>query len=151
MSSSHNHQQQPNPDAAVQSPDVIVAAGGIVTRLTSEGRLRVLLVHRPAYDDWSFPKGKVDPGEMEEAAALREVLEETGVEARLGDDLGTVEYTDPNGNRKIVRYWAMEAVTENFVANREVDAVKWMSPHKALELLSYEPDRALLRTTMGTT
>jgi 8-oxo-dGTP diphosphatase len=151
MTPSHNNQQQPNPDSEVQTPDVITAAGGIVTSLSREGRVRVLLVHRPAYDDWSFPKGKVDPGETEEAAALREVLEETGVEARLGDDLGTVEYTDPNGTRKIVRYWAMEAVSGDFVANSEVDAIEWMSRGEALDVLSYEPDRTLLRSTMGIT
>ena len=147
MTPSHN-QEQPDPDLALETPDVVVAAGGIVTRLNSKGRLRVLLVHRPAYDDWSFPKGKVDPGETEEAAALREVLEETGVEARLGDELGTVEYTDPNGTRKIVRYWSMDALGGDFVVNGEVDEIQWMSRRKALDALSYERDRALLRSTM---
>ena len=147
MTPSHN-QEQPDPDLALEIPDVVVAAGGIVTRLNSKGRLRVLLVHRPAYDDWSFPKGKVDPGETEEAAALREVLEEAGVEARLGDELGTVEYTDPKGTRKVVRYWAMDALGGDFVANGEVDEIQWMSRRKALDALSYERDRALLRSTM---
>lgn len=151
MTSSHNDQQPPSRDVARQTSEVIVAAGGIVTRVTSKGRLRVLLVHRPAYDDWSFPKGKVDPGETEEAAALREVLEETGVEARLGAELGTVEYTDPAGTRKIVRYWAMEAVNGEFVANSEVDQIKWLSRRQALDALSYKPDRAFLRSTMSTT
>jgi len=151
MTSSHDNQQTPSPDSDQPTPDVIVAAGGIVTRLTSKGRLRILLVHRPAYDDWSFPKGKVDPGETVEAAALREVLEESGVEARLGAELGTVEYTDPAGTRKIVRYWAMEAVNGEFVANSEVDEIKWLSRRKALDALSYEPDRALLQSTMSTT
>lgn len=149
MTPSHNHQQHPNPDSALPTPDLIVAAGGIVTRLTGKGHRQVLLVHRPAYDDWSFPKGKVDPGETEEAAALREVLEETGVEARLGDELGTVEYTDPKGFRKIVRYWAMDAQGGDFVANSEVDQIRWMSRRQALDALSYERDRALLQSTIG--
>lgn len=151
MTSSHDKQQTPSPDLARQTPEVIVAAGGIVTRLTSKGRLRVLLVHRPEYDDWSFPKGKVDPGETEEAAALREVLEETGVEARLGAELGTVEYTGRAGTRKIVRYWAMEAINGEFVANSEVDEIKWLSRRRALDALSYEPDRALLQSTLSAT
>jgi polyphosphate kinase len=138
----------PDPALALQTPDVVVAAGGVVTRVTDKGRTRVLLVHRPAYDDWSFPKGKVDVGEAEDAAALREVQEETGITARLGAELGTVEYVDLKGTRKIVRYWAMEAVDGEFEPNPEVDETKWMSLRKALDTLSYERDRALLRSTM---
>jgi len=139
---------QPDPELALQTPDVVFAAGGVVTRVTDKGHTRVLLIHRPAYDDWSFPKGTVDSGETEDAAALREVLEETGVEARLGDELGTVEYVDPNGTRKIVRYWAMDSLGGEFTANSEVDEIKWASRRKALDLLSHERDRALLRSTM---
>ena len=138
----------PDPGLALQTPDVVVAAGGIVTRVTDKGRTRVLLVHRPAYDDWSFPKGKVDSGETEKQAAVREVLEETGVDVELGEELGTVEYVDPNGTRKIVRYWAMESLGGEFTTNSEVDEIKWMSRRKALDVLSHERDRALLRSTM---
>ncbi len=138
----------PDPNIALETPDVVIAAGGLVTRTTDKGNTRVLLVHRPAYDDWSFPKGKVDPGEAEDSAALREVLEETGVEARLGDELGTVEYLDLKGTHKIVRYWAMDAIGGKFVTNREVDETRWASQREALDMLSYERDRALLRSTM---
>jgi polyphosphate kinase len=138
----------PDPELALQTPDVVIAAGGIVTRLTEKGRTRVLLVHRPDYDDWSFPKGKVDPGESEADAALREVLEETGVRAGLGDELGTVEYVDNKGTRKIVRYWAMDERGGEFAPNDEVDEIRWVSLRKALDALSYERDRALLRSTM---
>lgn len=129
------------------NPDAIVAAGGIVVR-TDEEHTTVLLVHRPAYDDWSFPKGKVDPGETDEEAALREVLEETGVRADLGDEVGAVEYVGLEGTSKTVRYWLMEAGGGEFAPNPEVDEIRWATHQEALRMLSYEPDRALLRSAM---
>jgi 8-oxo-dGTP diphosphatase len=112
------------------------AAGGVVLR---DGRVAV--VHRPRYDDWSLPKGKLDPDESFEDAALREVEEETGLRCRLVRELPAVEY-DVRGRRKVVRYWAMEVADETpFVANEEVDEVRWLEPREALALLSYDRDR----------
>jgi 8-oxo-dGTP diphosphatase len=112
------------------------AAGGVVLR---EGRVAV--VHRPRYDDWSLPKGKVDPGESFEEAALREVEEETGLRCRLVRELPAVEY-EVRGRPKQVRYWAMEVEDETaFVPNEEVDEVRWLEPAEALALLSYDRDR----------
>ena len=102
---------------------------------------QVLLVHRPRYDDWTLPKGKLDEGESFEDAALREVEEETGLRCRLTRELPTVSY-DVRGRRKEVRYWAMEIEDETpFVPNDEVDQVRWVEPQEALALLSYDRDR----------
>jgi 8-oxo-dGTP diphosphatase len=121
------------------------AAGGVVTRLDGDGRTEVLVVHRPKYDDWSFPKGKLDPGETDEAAAVREVEEETGLRCELGEELGVRRYTDRHGRPKQVRYWRMEPVaTSPFVPNDEVDALRWLRTDEAATLLSYDGDRRLL-------
>jgi len=103
--------------------------------------LEILLVHRPKYDDWSLPKGKLDTGETSETAALREVEEETGLCCRLGDELPPVTYADRHGRAKVVRYWAMEPVSGTFVPNDEVDEVRWVAPAGAGALLSYARDR----------
>ena len=114
----------------------VQAAGGVVLR---DGL--VALVHRPRYDDWSLPKGKLDPGESSEEAALREVEEETGLRCSLVRELPTVRY-DVRGRLKEVRYWAMEALDAMpFVPNEEVDEVRWVDPQEALALLSYDRDR----------
>ena len=119
----------------------VQAAGGLVVR---DGL--VCLVHRPRYDDWSLPKGKLDPGEDFEAGALREVEEETGLRCRLLDELEEVRYRDSRGRPKLVRYWAMEVVEDaGFTPNDEVDELRWVSPAEAAELLSYERDRELVR------
>jgi 8-oxo-dGTP diphosphatase len=116
------------------------AAGGLVVR---DGR--VLLVHRPRYDDWSLPKGKLEPGEAWLAAALREVEEETGVRARAGEELEPVRYTDPKGRQKTVRYWRMTPVHEaDFEPNEEVDELAWLTQAEAAARLSYPHDRELL-------
>ena len=116
------------------------AAGGVVAR---EGR--VALVHRPKYDDWTFPKGKLDPGESFEDAALREVEEETGLRCRLGRELPSVRYPDARGRPKLVRYWLMEPQSGEFAPNDEVDELRWLEPTEALALLSYDRDRELLQ------
>ncbi|MCP9485141.1 MAG: NUDIX hydrolase [Gaiellaceae bacterium MAG52_C11] len=120
--------------------EVVRAAGGLVVRPGPE----VLLVHRPKYDDWTFPKGKAKPGETGEACALREVEEETGLRCLLGAELATTRYTDSRGRPKAVRYWQMTVQEGAFVANREVDEIAWLDPKLASERLSYDRDRSLL-------
>jgi 8-oxo-dGTP diphosphatase len=116
---------------------LIRAAGGLVVR---DGR--VLLVHRARYDDWSLPKGKLEPGETWEDAAVREVREETGLRCDLGAFLGSSRYT-PGGVEKEVRWWTMTSDDEARPTN-EVDAVRWATPGEARELLSYDGERQLL-------
>jgi 8-oxo-dGTP pyrophosphatase MutT (NUDIX family) len=127
--------------------DVVHAAGGIPWRRRDDGVLEVLLVHRPAYDDWTFPKGKRDGDETDEETALREVSEETGVTCRLGSELETVEYHDGQGRLKRVRYWAMtvESATPR-VPDHEVDATRWLPADEAEGVLTYERDRSVLGT-----
>jgi len=129
----------------------VEAAGGVVRRRVGRpGRrhVEVVLIHRPRYDDWSFPKGKLDDGEGFEAAALREVEEETGLACRLVADLGETRYADRRGREKVVRYWLMEAdpapEAVGFVPNQEVDEVRWLRPAEAATLLTYPHDRTLL-------
>jgi 8-oxo-dGTP diphosphatase len=115
------------------------AAGGVVVR---DGRVAV--VHRPRYDDWSLPKGKLDPGETFEQAALREVEEETGLRGELVRELPSVEY-EVRGRPKLVRYWLMDVVeAPGFEPNDEVDELRWLAPADARELLTYDRDRAVV-------
>jgi 8-oxo-dGTP diphosphatase len=121
----------------------IDAAGGVVVR---DGR--VLLVHRPRYDDWTFPKGKLDPGESFEDAALREVEEETGVRCSLGRELPATRY-EVSGRPKLVRYWLMASQGETeFVPNDETDDVRWVTPDEARGMLTYDHDRELLAAAL---
>ena len=115
---------------------MIRAAGGIVVR---DGR--VLLVHRPRYDDWTFPKGKLEPGETWDDAALREVEEETGLRCELGREIGRTQYQS-RGEPKEVRYFSMTSSDEPRAQN-EVDEVRWLTFDEAGELLSYVYDREL--------
>jgi 8-oxo-dGTP diphosphatase len=118
----------------------VQAAGGVVVR---DGA--VLVVHRPRYDDWSLPKGKLERGESWEEAALREVREETGIGCRLLRELDDDRYTDRKGRPKRVRWWLMEAVAlDVHEPDDEVDDVRWMPLAEAGELLSYAHDRALV-------
>jgi 8-oxo-dGTP diphosphatase len=121
----------------------VKAAGGVVVR-REHGEARVALCHRPRYDDWSFPKGKLDPGETWEQAALREVEEEIGLRCALGDELPPTSYQVPRGS-KVVRYWLMEPQSGAFAPNEEVDEMRWVTPAEAEGLLSYEHDRVLAR------
>ena len=118
----------------------VEAAGGVVVR---DGQ--VCLVHRPRYDDWSLPKGKLDAGESFEQAALREVEEETGLVCSLEEELASTEYHDRKDRPKIVRYWRMEVVDDpGFEPNDEVDELRWVTPSEAVELLTYSRDRQLV-------
>ena len=116
------------------------AAGGVIVR--EDGQ--VALIHRPKYDDWSLPKGKLEQDEEWEEAAVREVWEETGIRVALGEELSSVEYTDPKGRPKTVRYWRMEPLEGEFVPNREVDELRWMPADDAVRCLSYDHDRELV-------
>jgi 8-oxo-dGTP diphosphatase len=121
----------------------IRAAGGIVHRDGPDGA-EVLVVHRPKYEDWSLPKGKVDPGETLEQAALREVEEETGVRAKLGPHVGSNEYRDRHGRSKRVDWYLMEPIDGEFTPNDEVDEIRWIPVSQARELLTHEDDYLLL-------
>jgi 8-oxo-dGTP pyrophosphatase MutT (NUDIX family) len=119
------------------------AAGGVVIRQGNDGT-EVLLVHRPKYDDWGFPKGKARPGESDEECALREVEEETGLRCALEDELLSTSYTDSHGRPKVVRYWLMRPLEGAFEPHEEIDEVRWLPPAAAAAALSYERDREIL-------
>ena len=134
----------------MSSPPTVRAAGGIVLRRGRQGAWEVLLVHRPRYGDWSLPKGKADAGESDEATALREVEEETGLRCTLGPSAGRTRYRDSKGRDKVVQYWLMEpeaeaaAADDAFVPNAEVDEVRWCTLAEAAKALTYAHDRKLL-------
>jgi 8-oxo-dGTP pyrophosphatase MutT (NUDIX family) len=126
-----------------QVGQVVRAAGGLVVRRSS-GLLQIAIVHRPGRVDWSFPKGKLEPGEDFVGCALREVCEETGLRCRIVRFVGHTRYRDRKDRPKVVAYWAMEVVAGTFVVNDEVDELRWLSVEEALALLTYERDRELL-------
>jgi len=128
---------------------MVRAAGGIIWRRSGDrGRLELALVHRAAYDDWTFPKGKLVEGETDQEAALREAEEETGLRCRAGDFLGKVRYRDRRGRLKTVAYWEMRVSGGRFRSNAEVDELRWLTPDIALQLLTYRQDRRLLGTLL---
>ncbi|MEW6152765.1 MAG: NUDIX hydrolase [Actinomycetota bacterium] len=120
------------------------AAGGVVWRRGPGGGVEVLLVHRPRYDDWTLPKGKLAAGEDDRAGALREVWEETGLHCELGTELATSHYVDAQGRPKTVRYWAMRPGEGQFHANAEVDRLRWISLPAARAALTYDRDREVI-------
>ncbi|MEV6768026.1 bifunctional NUDIX hydrolase/histidine phosphatase family protein [Nocardia sp. NPDC051030] len=124
----------------------ILAAGAVLWRQTAAGAVEMALVHRPKYDDWSLPKGKLDAGETPVLAALREVTEETGLNSRLGRYLGRVTYPIP-GHRKLKRvdYWAAKVVDGDFESNSEVDVLHWHRAEDIMDALSYPMDRHIIR------
>ncbi|HEX6222627.1 MAG TPA: NUDIX hydrolase [Acidimicrobiia bacterium] len=124
---------------------VIKAAGGLVFRESSKGKLKVLVAHRPRYDDWGLPKGKADKGETPEETAIREVLEETGYRCRIVAPMGTTRYRI-DGGIKEVDWFAMRPLPDSpgFKKNKEVDEIRWISRKKAKNELDYENDRSLV-------
>jgi 8-oxo-dGTP diphosphatase len=135
--------------AELPSPtDVVQAAGGLVVR-RRQGTLEIAVVHRPVHQDWSFPKGKLEEGETFEAAALREVEEETGLACRLLRFIGHTEYVDRKGRAKAVAYWVMAALSGSFAPNAEVDEMRWVTLEGASLLLSYPRDRELVAVLMA--
>ena len=131
------------PDAAVVKTSIL-AAGAVLWRPQEcTGAPAIAVIHRLRYDDWSFPKGKVDPGETEPVAAVREIEEETGFRAHLGRRLMTVSYPVDQGIKK-VRYWAARCVSGEFSVNDEVDELKWLPADEAMTALTYPQDRKVL-------
>lgn len=124
------------------SDKYIIAAGAVVTRQNA-GQTEYLVIHRGYRDDWSFPKGKVDPGENILGTAIREVREETGYAIKLGIPLPTQKYKVANGNKES-HYWHATVTGGNFVANDEVDHLEWLSLEQAQKRLSYEHDHEVL-------
>ncbi len=125
-------------------PDIEVwGAGGVIHRVTETGP-EVLLIHRPRHDDWSFPKGKLDPGETLKECALREVEEETGLRCLPGTKLPPVEYRDARQRHKAVVYWTMTVIDGSFTPNDEVDIMAWFDLESATGCLTYRHDRELL-------
>lgn len=125
---------------------IIRAAGGLVFRRTAKGNLRVLLAHRPRYDDWSLPKGKADKGETSEETALREVLEETGYHCRLVAPIGINRYRIANGIKEVT-WFAMRPLPDSpgFKVNDEIDEIIWVSRKKATDIVDYDNDRVLIK------
>ena len=125
--------------------DEVRAAGAVVHRGGEDGT-EVLLVHRPKYDDWTFPKGKLDPGETFESAAVREVEEEAGIRGVLGPELPSTRYIDTRGRPKVVRWWAMALAEADGVpaANNEVDEIRWLPIDAARQRLTHDRDHVLL-------
>lgn len=126
-------------------PSHVQAAGGVVLR-----KGKVCVIHRPDYEDWSLPKGKLTDGETHEQAALREVHEETGLRCRLGLELSPQEYIDRGGRPKTVRWWAMSVLADDgLTPSHEVDERRWLAVADAERLLDYEHDRALVREALA--
>lgn len=125
-------------------PITVLAAGAVLWRPGDEsGDPLIAVIHRPRYDDWSLPKGKVDPGETEPVAAVREIFEETGQRAHLGRRLCRIKYPIPPGT-KIVYYWAARAYGGDFEPNKEVDQMLWLPPVEAVDRLTYPHDRKVV-------
>jgi 8-oxo-dGTP pyrophosphatase MutT (NUDIX family) len=126
--------------------EIVRASGGLVVRRTADGDVEVVLVHRPSYDDWTFPKGKRAQGEDDRQTALREVEEETGLVCRIDGAVGRVQYRDRKDRSKTVMYWLMSPVGGTFHPTSEVDEIRWLSVEEAAELLTNDHDRRLLRS-----
>jgi 8-oxo-dGTP pyrophosphatase MutT (NUDIX family) len=149
----------PRPRRPKQPKPEVRAAGGVIWRAVTvadeAGATRpsgeIVLIHRPRYDDWSFPKGKLNRGEAYRRAALREVREETGLVCEVGEELPSTVYTDGKGRTKLVRYWIMRVVgVEPWAPNDEVDKRRWVPIEEAGRLLTYDHDRDVLAVLAAT-
>jgi 8-oxo-(d)GTP phosphatase len=127
----------------------VIRAGGGVVRRRGEHGAEFALVHRPRYDDWTFPKGKEEDGETAEENAEREVREETGLRCERGPEIGSVDYADHHGRPKNVRYWLMYPTAGAFTPNPEVDDLRWLDARSAAALLTYEHDRQVLERAIS--
>ena len=124
---------------------IVLAAGGVLWRPGQrESAAEVAVIHRPRYDDWSLPKGKVDPGETEPVTAVREVFEETGHHVQLGRRIASVSYPIEQRTKK-VQYWSARSLGGSFAPNNEVDELIWLSAAAAIKKVSYPYDRKVLR------
>lgn len=132
-------------DARNSPNNYVLAAGGVVWRRNEKGDIEVLLEHRKRYDDWSIPKGKVDPGESLVMTAIREIAEETGFDVRLGKFLKRVHYPLSGDRQKIVYYWSAQVTGGEFHVNSEVDSIAWLTLPEAEQQVQYESDRKVLR------
>ena len=131
----------------------VIAAGALLWRFDKD-ELKVLVIHRTRYNDWSWPKGKVDDGEHIVTAAVREIKEETGLKVSLGPKLHISEYKLDNGNRKIVHYWSAEVTNQalrkqTFVPDEEVERFEWLSVKEAKKKLTYKHDVEPLNTLVS--
>lgn len=124
---------------------VMRAAGGVVVRRSRSRETEIAVIHRPEYDDWTLPKGKIEPDETPEDCALREVREETGLRCDLVRPLGCTAYVDRRGRDKIACYWIMEVRGGKFKAGVEVDRLLWLSVPDAVKRLSYRHDKLLVQ------
>ena len=127
--------------------DVIVirAAGGVVCRIGPSDETEIAVIHRPSYDDWTLPKGKVEPDETAEDCALREVREETGFKCELVRPLGCTAYVDRRGRDKVACYWVMEVRSGRFRPGIEVDKLVWLPIAQAVKRLTYGRDKTLVQ------
>jgi len=129
----------------------IIAAGGVIWRHNIDGDVEILLVHRPRYDDWTLPKGKLEDGEALIACAYRELLEETGLSVKLGPYIGSVEYFVPDGLKQVA-YWSASLIGDNsaFHPNDEVDVVQWLTIDAAIDRATRDSDRTIIERFRNT-
>lgn len=130
---------------------MIRAAGALLWRENSDLKIEIALIHRPRYDDWSLPKGKVEEGETSLRCAFREVIEETGITPQFGRELGTVEYEEASGLKR-VKYWAAKAPRnhQEFEINEEVDEIRWLAPDDAFALATHQSDKEIIENFLTT-
>jgi 8-oxo-dGTP pyrophosphatase MutT (NUDIX family) len=129
----------------VAEVSVMRAAGGVVVRRSRSGETEIAIIHRPEYDDWTLPKGKIEPEETPEDCALREVREETGLRCDLKRPLGCTAYVDRRGRDKIACYWIMEVRGGRFKPGVEVDRLVWLRVADAVKRLTYRHDKLLVQ------